>query len=114
MHITTTVVGVAASIMAGLSLSVPLASADNSTVDQWQDPGSQVSAQGTVRHADMAVRKTDSAMFEPQGAQELDAIGQSWGKSFCRVGETSHGTNRIGAMYDDQRVGSERCQDRGR
>ena len=113
MHITTTVAGVAASIMAGLFLSVPPASADT-TVDQWQDPGSQVSAQGTVRQADMADAHRPSELFEPQGAQELDAIGQSWGKSFCRVGETSHGTNRIGAMHDDQHVGSERCQDRGR
>jgi hypothetical protein len=101
-----TIAGIAASIMAGLFLSAPLASADNSTVDQWQDPGSRISAQGTVRHADMAVRKTESPMFEPQGAQELNAIEKSWRKSFCAKGETS---KRPGVGD-----GSERCRDRGR
>lgn len=103
MHITTTVAGVAASIMAGLFLSVPLAQADT-TVDQWQDPGSQVSAQGTVRQADMADAHRPSELFEPQGARELSAIQQSWRKSFCASGESSRGP----------KVGSERCQDRGR
>jgi len=63
------------------------------------DPVPTIGADGTLRPADMAVRKTWSMMATPQGPEELGAIGQSW-RSICGPAETS-----------GKRTGSERCRD---
>jgi len=70
------------------------------------DPVVSMSADGTVRQADMADAHRPSMMAKPQGAQELSAIGQSWGKSLCHNGEAS--------WHQGIGDGSERCRDRGR
>ncbi len=64
------------------------------------DPVPIIGADGIVRPADMAVRKTWSPMATPQVHDvELGAIGQSW-RSICGPAETS-----------GKRTGSERCRD---
>ena len=63
------------------------------------DPMVTMGAHGTLRPADMAVRKTWSMMATPQGPEERGAISQSW-RSICGPAETS-----------GKRTGSERCRD---
>jgi hypothetical protein len=78
----------------------PIASADNSTVDQWQDPWVTISGDlhSIVRDADHRAYKVESLMAKPSTRNELGAIGTSWSESFC---------NRADSGI------SERCTDRG-
>jgi len=75
-------------------LGAASASADNNTVDKYNDP--RPIAPGAHRHgaprpvghivvreADMAVAKRESPFFAPPQPRELAAIGQSWENSFC-------------------------------
>ena len=91
-------------------LGAASASADNNTVDKYNDPrpiapcahrhgAPHADGHCVVRAADMADVKRESPFFAPPHPRELAAIGKSWGKSFCHDA--------------DKRV-SERCDDRHR